>query len=99
MLLDAGSQILDLLNPQVARTWLKIARDVAGAIYFNEIDELMVLTPSSALSEQLGRCVVYLDHTHTRGTDCDLKLGHGQLLHWVLMRRKDTEVPTYALAP
>ena len=83
VLLDVGSQILDLSNLQVAETWLKISRDVAGAIYFNETDELMVLTrngtrspiSSSALSQQLGCCVVYLDHAHTRGTDLKLPVG------------------------
>ena len=82
-LLDVGSQILDLSNVQVAKAWLEIARDAAGAIYFNDSDELMVLTrngsisplSSSALSQQLSRCVVYLDHAHTRGTDIKFPVG------------------------
>ncbi|KAF8554401.1 hypothetical protein OG21DRAFT_1484696 [Imleria badia] len=83
-LLDVGSQILDLSNHQVARTWLDIYRDTDGAIYFNENDELMVLTRnhiipmpmiSSPLCQQLDRCVVYLDHAHTRGTDIKLPIG------------------------
>ena len=80
VLLDVGSQILDLSNHQVAAAWLEIYRDTAGAIYFNENDELMVLTRngktspmlSSPLSQQLDRCVVYLDNAHTRGTDIKL---------------------------
>ena len=83
VLLDVGSQILDLSNHQVATAWLEIHRDTAGAIYFNENDELMVLTrngktlpmPSSPLSEQLDRCVVYLDNAHTRGMDIKLPIG------------------------
>ena len=83
VLLDVGSQILDLSNHQVARAWLDIYRDTAGAIYFNENDELMVLTRngikqpmlSSPLSQQLDRCVVYLDHAHTRGTAIKLPVG------------------------
>ncbi|KAF8555664.1 hypothetical protein OG21DRAFT_1496140 [Imleria badia] len=83
VLLDVGSQILDLSNLQVATAWLDIARDATGAIYFNKNDELMVLTRngktlpmlSSSLSQQLDRCVVYLDHVHTRGTDIKLPIG------------------------
>ena len=83
VLLDVGSQILDLSNYEVAAAWLEIYRDTAGAIYFNENDELMVLTrngailpmSSSPLCQQLDCCVVYLDHAHTRGTDIKLPIG------------------------
>ena len=83
VVLDVGSQILDLSNHQVATAWLDIARDASGAIYFNQNDELMVLTRngtalpllSSPLYQQLDRCVVYLDHAHTRGTDIKLPIG------------------------
>ncbi|KAF8551419.1 hypothetical protein OG21DRAFT_1487022 [Imleria badia] len=83
VLLDVGSQILDLSNYQVAKGWLGIARDTTGAIYFNDNDELMVLSKngktvpmlSSPLSQQLDRCVVYLDHAHTRGTDIKFPIG------------------------
>ena len=67
----------------MATAWLEIYHDTAGAIYFNENDELMVLTRngiiqpilSSPLSQRLDRCVVYLDHAHTRGTDIKLPIG------------------------
>ena len=83
VLLDVGSQILDLSNHQVATAWLGITHDTAGAIYFNENDELMLLARngtilpmlSSPLCQQLDRCVVYLDHAHTRGTDIKLPIG------------------------
>jgi hypothetical protein len=83
VLLDVGAQILDLSNSQVAIAWLDITRVTAGAIYFNENDDLAVLTrdgvaqflSSSPLSQQLDRCVVYLDHAHTRGTDIKLPVG------------------------
>ena len=83
VLLDVGSQILDLSNHQVATAWLEISRETAGAIYFDKSDELMVLTRNghssrllaSPLSQQLDRCVVYLDHAHTRGTDIKLPIG------------------------
>ena len=83
VLLDVGAHILDFSNLQVAKAWLDIARVAAGAIYFNENDELTVLTrngttqslSSSPLSQQPDRCVVYLDHVHTRGTDMKLPIG------------------------
>jgi hypothetical protein len=83
VLLDVGAQILDFSNRQVAKAWLDIAPDAAGAIYFSENDELMVLAQngitlpmsSSPLSQQLDRCVVYLDHAHTRGTDIKFPIG------------------------
>jgi hypothetical protein len=83
VLLDVGAQILDVSNIRLAIAWLNITRIAAGAIYFNENDELMVLTrngitqplSSSPLSQQLDRCVVYLDHAHTRGTDIKLPVG------------------------
>ena len=83
VLLDVGAQILDFSNGQVAKEWLEITRAAAGAIYFNENDELTVLPrngfpqllSSSPLSEQLDGCLVYLDHAHTRGTDIRLPSG------------------------
>ena len=83
VVLDVGAQILDLSNLQVVKAWLGLSRDVAGALYFNENDELTVLTrngitqslSSSPLSQQLERCIVYLDHAHTRGTDLRFPIG------------------------
>ena len=83
VLLDVGAQILDCSNRQVAEKWLDITRGATGAVYFDESDVLMVLTRdgitqpflSSPLSQQLDRCVVYLDHAHTRGTDIKFPVG------------------------
>ena len=83
VLVDVGAQILDCSNRQVAKAWLDAAHVAAGAIYFNENDELTVLARNgitqllslSPLSQQLACCVVYLDHAHTRGTDLRLPVG------------------------
>ena len=83
VLLDVGAQVLDSDNRQVAEAWLDIAYNTSGAIYFDECDELTVLTRngdsqpmlSSPLCRQLDRCVVYLDHAHTRGTDIKFPIG------------------------
>ena len=85
VLLDVGAQILDLSNHALAKVWLDLtpASHTAGAIYFNEKDELRVLTrngtvqplSSSPLLQQLDRCVAYLDDVHTRGTDIQFPRG------------------------
>jgi len=85
VLLDVGAQVLELRNEQVAEKWLSLVRKdvVDAAVYFNDSDELTVLTRDgtteplrvSAFAESLGKCLVYLDEAHTRGTD--LKLPHG----------------------
>ncbi|KAG9312644.1 hypothetical protein JVU11DRAFT_7060 [Chiua virens] len=57
--------------------WLNVVTDPVASIYFNEKDEVMVITrdgatlpmPSSPFSQHLERCVVYFDHAHTRRTD------------------------------
>ena len=77
VLLDVGAQMLDLQNRELAKAWLGISPDSSAAIYFNEDDELTVLTRdggtqlllSSPFAQQLDQCVVYLDDAHTRGTD------------------------------
>ncbi|KAF8129798.1 hypothetical protein EV363DRAFT_1219569 [Boletus edulis] len=85
VLLDVGAQILDLTNRQLAEAWLDRtpSTETAGAIYFSEDDELMVLErngsaqplSSSPLIQKLHRCVAYLDNAHTRGTDIKFPLG------------------------
>ncbi|KAF9235920.1 hypothetical protein BU15DRAFT_89398 [Melanogaster broomeanus] len=83
VLLDVGAQMLDLQNLELAEAWLKLSPDTLAAIYFNEDDELAVLTRdgatqlllSSPFAQQLDRCVVYLDDAHTRGTDIKFPAG------------------------
>ncbi|TFK56543.1 hypothetical protein OE88DRAFT_1649890 [Heliocybe sulcata] len=83
VLLDVGAQILELANDQVARRWLEHRTDVAAAVFFNDADEIEVMTQdgvrelflSSPFSSQLEKCVVYLDDAHTRGTDLRLPSG------------------------
>ncbi|KAF5344601.1 hypothetical protein D9758_013899 [Tetrapyrgos nigripes] len=82
VLLDVGAQILDLVNKQVAKKWLLLHDDasVSAAVFFDEGDRLMVIDRqdnveplmSSQFKGQLGKCLVYLDDAHTRGTDLKL---------------------------
>ncbi|KAF8551327.1 hypothetical protein OG21DRAFT_1524515 [Imleria badia] len=83
VLLDVGAQMLDLQNHELAKAWLAISPDSSAAIYFNEDDELTVLTRdggtqlllSSPFAQQLDQCVIYLDDAHTRGTDINFPSG------------------------
>ena len=83
VLLDVGAQMLDLQNLELAKAWLAISTNASAAIYFNEDDELTVLTRdgstqlliSSPFTQQLDQCIVYLDDVHTRGTDIKFPSG------------------------
>lgn len=79
VLLDSGALMLELNNLEVAKYWLKSASDdyFDAAIYFDDRDNLKTIDrngvitdfESSVHRENLGRCLVYLDDVHTRGTD------------------------------
>jgi hypothetical protein len=83
VLLDVGAQMLELQNKELVQEWLSLRPDVSAAIFFNKKDNLTVITRdgtiepfiSSPFNMQLDKCVVYLDDSHTRGTD--LKLPEG----------------------
>lgn len=79
VLLDSGALMLELNNKQVAEEWLKTASDsfYDAAVYFDSEDVLQTIDRNGVVAEfdcsvyreNLKRCVVYLDDTHTRGTD------------------------------
>ncbi|KAH8724529.1 hypothetical protein GQ44DRAFT_827220 [Phaeosphaeriaceae sp. PMI808] len=81
VILDAGAQILELSNIQVAETWLRISNlkhaKAKAVVFFNDNEELSVLDhngdiellQTSPFSKHLDECLVYLDQAHTRGTD------------------------------
>ncbi|QRV92777.1 kinase-like protein [Ceratobasidium sp. AG-Ba] len=80
VLLDVGAQILQLSNQALVEHWMEREPDAAAGVYFNEKDELVILpragSPalfhSSPFSQQMDRCIIYLDEGHTRGTDLKL---------------------------
>ena len=82
VLLDPGAQVLGLQNQEVAEMWLATDErlEIEAAVFVDSKDDLRVLKRdgtvellvSSPYLEQLGRCVVYLDEAHTRGTDLKL---------------------------
>jgi hypothetical protein len=85
VLLDVGAQVLELQNKEVAELWLEVdpRPEIEAAVFVDSKDDLQVLRRdgvvellvSSPYIEQLGRCVVYLDEAHTRGTDLKLPPG------------------------
>ena len=80
VLLDVGAQMLELQNKDLVRHWLDLKPDISAAIFFDDLDHLLVLTQdgtvepftSSPFNRQLDKCIVYLDDAHTRGTDLKL---------------------------
>jgi hypothetical protein len=83
VIIDVGAQILELSNRQVAIKWLSVSSaDLAAAVFFDEEDEPMVIDRdgqmerllASPFSQQMHRCLVFLDQHHSRGVD--LKLPH-----------------------
>ena len=85
VLLDVGAQVLELQNQGVAKLWLEMDTrpEIEAAVFVDSKDELRVLRRDGTVEllvaspylQQLGRCVVYLDEAHTRGTDLKLPPG------------------------
>ncbi|KUJ21678.1 uncharacterized protein LY89DRAFT_637548 [Mollisia scopiformis] len=83
VILDVGAQILELDNLEVAKEWLKMMsndEDAQAVIFCDDNDELCVLDrhnniealQTSSFATQMDVCLVYLDESHTRGTDLRL---------------------------
>ncbi|KAF7929086.1 hypothetical protein BELL_0370g00080 [Botrytis elliptica] len=86
VILDVGAQVLELKNEEVASRWLaKLpVTEVHAAVFFDSSDELCVLNRDgvtepltiSPFAKQMDRCVIYLDESHTRGTDLKLPVSY-----------------------
>lgn len=80
VLIDVGAQVLETSNRDFVKAWMEIASNVDAGIFFDDDDNIMVLTQDSKLEKlvvssfqsRMDRCVVYLDEVHTRGTDLKL---------------------------
>jgi hypothetical protein len=83
VLIDIGAQVLDLLNREVAGTWLGLVPTAKGAVYFNESHESVVLERSgrcsplfiSPLKREMDKLLIFLDECHTRGIDLPIPAG------------------------
>lgn len=80
VLIDVGAQVLESRNQDVVEEWLRLCPSAEGAVFFNDVDEAMVVDregcveklKSSAFNNHLENCLVYLDEVHTRGIDLAL---------------------------
>ena len=82
VILDVGAQVLELTNEQVVHEWLSLgeASQAQAAIFFDHRNELSVMDRDgtiesflvSPFAKQMDQCLVYLDESHTRGTDLKL---------------------------
>ncbi|KAF4448734.1 very large low complexity protein [Fusarium austroafricanum] len=81
ILIDAGAQILEMENHELAAAWLDVYHEAQGAVYFDKNSRIMVRARfqkspvplvASPFAEDLSKCVVYIDEAHTRGTDLKL---------------------------
>jgi hypothetical protein len=83
VLLDVGALVQELSNKELAKKWLALRNDARGVIYFNENNEIVVLSRAGNIksfsyfnSEDTNDYLVYLDEVHTRGTDIVLPSGY-----------------------
>ena len=83
VLLDVGALVQELSNKELAKKWLALRKDARGVIYYNENNEIVVLSPAGNIksfcyfnSEDTKDYLVYLDEVHTRGTDIVLPAGY-----------------------
>ena len=80
VILDVGAQVLEWKNEEVVRKWLSCVPDAQAAVFFNDQNVLSALSRDgiteplmiSPFAKQMDQCLVYLDETHTRGTDLKL---------------------------
>ncbi|EXJ92093.1 hypothetical protein A1O3_00643 [Capronia epimyces CBS 606.96] len=79
VIIDVGALFLED-NKEIASKWLRLRSQMMAAVFFSEDDEKMVLNrdgsvepfASSIFKDQIGKCLIYLDEFHTRGTDFQL---------------------------
>jgi hypothetical protein len=86
VILDVGAQVLDMQNHDFALSWLlkTSSAEAQAAIFFDDNNELSVVNRDnikerlmvSSFAKQMDQCLVYLDESHTRGTDLKLPLDY-----------------------
>jgi hypothetical protein len=86
VVLDVGAQVLELQNEAFASAWLeRVPESKAQAvIFFDTQNKICVLSRDgskellqiSPFAKQIDQCLVYLDESHTRGTDLKLPVNY-----------------------
>ncbi|KAK6330344.1 hypothetical protein TWF696_003440 [Orbilia brochopaga] len=77
ILIDAGAQILEMDNRELVTIWMEIDFQAPAAIYFDKTNKPYVLYRNGSnvpllatpYAEDSADCLIYLDESHTRGTD------------------------------
>ncbi|OAP60693.1 hypothetical protein AYL99_05695 [Fonsecaea erecta] len=77
ILIDSGAIILEMTNATLAKMWLDIDTEAPASVFFDDSNKATVLYRSgrkvpllaSPFADDLSNCLVYLDESHTRGTD------------------------------
>lgn len=80
VLIDAGAQILEMDNLTLVKNWMRTDTQAKAGLYFNADNKPFIVSRSgtqvpllaSSFANDLHECVVYLDESHTRGTDLKL---------------------------
>ncbi|PIG85815.1 hypothetical protein AARAC_009742 [Aspergillus arachidicola] len=100
ILIDAGAYILEMDNRTLVRTWLDQDTEVQAAVYFGRDNQAWVqyrtgrTVPlfATPFADNLKDCLVYLDESHTRGTDLKLPADARGALTLGLNQSKDHTV-------
>ncbi|KAK6519193.1 hypothetical protein TWF281_003882 [Arthrobotrys megalospora] len=100
ILIDAGAQILEMDNLQLVKMWMSIDASAPAAIYFDKFNKPFVLYRNNSnvpllatpYAEDSGECLIYLDESHTRGTDLKMPLYARGALTLGLSQTKDHTV-------
>ena len=100
VLMDAGALILEMDNATVAAEWLKVDWKAPAAVYFDEDNKPTVMSRSGSrlplvatpYAENLGEVLIYLDQSHTRGTDLNIPSNATGALTLGLGQTKDATV-------
>ncbi|KAH8676420.1 hypothetical protein BGZ60DRAFT_562097 [Tricladium varicosporioides] len=79
VIIDVGAQVLEWQNEEMVHQWLSRVpeSEAQAAIFFDPQNERCVLSRdgtkellrNSPFAKQIDQCLVYLDESHTRGTD------------------------------
>lgn len=100
VIIDAGAQILEMDNFNLAKAWLGVCVEAPAAVYFDTDNKPFVLYRqghqipllASPFADNLGDCLVYLDEAHTRGTDLKMRADARGALTLGLGQTKDHTV-------
>ncbi|KAE8372270.1 hypothetical protein BDV26DRAFT_274461 [Aspergillus bertholletiae] len=100
ILIDAGAYILEMDNRSLVKTWLDQDTEVQAAVYFGRDNQAWVqyrtgkTVPlfATPFADNLNNCLVYLDESHTRGTDLKLPADARGALTLGLNQTKDHTV-------